>query len=663
MSSLPTAAAVRTPRSRNRGAARALRVLVCAADSPEIVRGLGLPGSTGGIESRASAGPESMPAELDQGWDAVVVADSRSGWSAEAVLDRIAAGGVDIPVVVICDPACESVGLALVERGAADCLTSDRLARLGVAVRAAAEREVARRRLARAEADASGAREMMRVAFDNDPNAVIAVDPQARVLGWNRSAARLLGWSPAEACGRRLADVVGGEELVAPLVEAVSEAATGRVTDRQFAPVKLLRRDGRPVHVAVQATHRRDADAGVVLTLTDMTDRRRFDWLKAHHLAVLRALPSSAEDASFREALEQIAEGVNATGATLWESDPRGGLQVRARWSREGPDPATAPPAPSSPPAFVERAVSTGQLSFSEEGLAGSPGDRLAVPVTNGEQVFGAVEIAAPDFPGFDDSCVTYLTGVGIYLGIHLAQRRSEADFARSLEELNRINGERRRLMRLLVQAHEDERKTIAADIHDDPLQVMAAVSLRLHSLRRRLSDETAQRSLESVEEMVGSTVSRLRSMMFNLRPTGLDRGDLLGPLRERLEQMREDDSIRFTLTGSEPELLTTDGRVALYRIAQEAIANVVKHASATSVDVAVGEQDGGCLIRISDDGAGLSQAGEVRSGHLGLPSIRERAELVGGWLRVEAGERVGTVVSAWVPLMSEPGRAGGRGL
>jgi signal transduction histidine kinase len=125
---------------------------------------------------------------------------------------------------------------------------------------------------------------------------------------------------------------------------------------------------------------------------------------------------------------------------------------------------------------------------------------------------------------------------------------------------------------------------------------------------------------------------------------------------------MREDDSIQFTLAGSEPELLTTDGRVALYRIAQEAIANVVKHASATRVDVTVGEEDGGCLIRISDDGAGLGRAVERRSGHLGLPSIRERAELLGGWLRVEAGERAGTVVSAWVPLMSEPVRAGGRG-
>jgi signal transduction histidine kinase len=133
-----------------------------------------------------------------------------------------------------------------------------------------------------------------------------------------------------------------------------------------------------------------------------------------------------------------------------------------------------------------------------------------------------------------------------------------------------------------------------------------------------------------------------------------------MGPLSDRLEQVREDELIEFSLAGSEPAALTSEVRVTLYRIAQEAIANVIKHASARHIDVTVDEQDGGCLMRIVDDGAGLGGTLEDRPGHLGLPSMRERAELAGGWLRVEAGDRSGTVVSAWVPMLSEVGQGGG---
>jgi signal transduction histidine kinase len=205
--------------------------------------------------------------------------------------------------------------------------------------------------------------------------------------------------------------------------------------------------------------------------------------------------------------------------------------------------------------------------------------------------------------------------------------------------------------MRLLVEAHEDERRTIAADIHDDSLQILAAVGLRLQTLRRRVNDKAARSTLDAVEQMVGTAVSRLRGLMFNLRPTGLDHGDLLGTIRDRLTQVQQDEGIAYSLAGSEPGALTTAARVTLYRVAQEAIANVVKHASASHVSVSVEERDQGCQMRIADDGAGLAAAAESLPGHLGLASMRERTEVAGGWLRVESGALRGTVVTAWIPL------------
>ena len=627
-------------------------MLVCAADGSAITGALRGPGAASGIETFAVPTLASLPEDLGTRWDAVVVEDDRPGWSAEALLDHIRARGVSIPVVVVCAPSDEATGIALVERGAADCLASDRLARLPVAVRAAVEREALSRKLMRAEAAAPDPDQMLQAAFQQARAATITIDPAGCVAAWNAAAERLLGWTEAEARGQRLTDLVGGDDRGTRLTRMIAEAFEEHTPGRQIVPVKLRRRDGQPLHFEVSAARRQDDLAGAVVSFTDVTERWQTEFLKNCQLGFLRALGSPDEDAALLGALEQIGLSVNGTDVGLWEADARGVVRLRAVWSRAGYDPTTEPSTQAVPSALVTRAMSSRGLSFSEASPARPVGESLGVPVLNGEHALGAIEISAPDFAGFDDAQAAHLTGLGNYLGIYCAQRRSAADFARSLEELNRVSGERLRLMRLLVEAHEDERRTIAADIHDDSLQILAAVGLRLHTLRRRVNDEAARSTLGAVEQMVGTAISRLRGLMFNLRPTGLDHGDLLGTIRDRLTQVQQDEGIEFSLAGSEPVALTTAARVTLYRVAQEAIANVVKHASASHISVSVEERDDGCLMQITDDGAGFGAAAASPPGHLGLPSMRERTEVAGGWLRVEAGALRGTVVTAWVPLL-----------
>ena len=463
-------------------------------------------------------------------------------------------------------------------------------------------------------------------------------DSAGCVAAWNAAAERLLGWTEAEARGQRLTELVGGDDRGTRLTRMIAAASEEHTPGRQIVPVKLRRRDGQPLHFEVRAARRQDDLAGALVSFTDVTERWRTEFLKNCQLGFLRALGSPDEHAALLGALEQIGLSVNGTDVRLWEADARGVVRLRAVWSRAGYDPTTEPSTQAVPSALVTRAISSRGLSFSEASPARPVGESLAVPVLNGEHALGAIEIGAPDFAGFDDAQAAHLTGLGNYLGIYCAQRRSAADFARSLEELNRVSGERLRLMRLLVEAHEDERRRIAADIHDDSLQILAAVGLRLHTLRRRVNDEAARSTLGAVEQMVGTAISRLRGLMFNLRPTGLDHGDLLGTIRDRLTQVQQDEGIEYSLTGSEPGALTTAARVTLYRVAQEAIANVVKHAAASHISVSFEERDGGCLMRITDGGAGLGGAAESPPGHLGLPSMRERTEVAGGWLRVEAG-------------------------
>ena len=110
-----------------------------------------------------------------------------------------------------------------------------------------------------------------------------------------------------------------------------------------------------------------------------------------------------------------------------------------------------------------------------------------------------------------------------------------------------------------------------------------------------------------------------------------------------------------WTVVNETSRELTHDRRVVLFRIAQEALANVRKHAAASLVRVALADDGAGIRLEIRDDGRGFALDERAPlPGHLGLPAIRERAELAGGWCRIESALAAGTNVTAWVPFEAE---------
>ncbi len=239
---------------------------------------------------------------------------------------------------------------------------------------------------------------------------------------------------------------------------------------------------------------------------------------------------------------------------------------------------------------------------------------------------------------------------------------RAEEELKESFELLRKTDAERRRLVTHLVRAQEEERARIAADIHDDPLQKLTAVGMRLAMLRREVGDGSRE-DVAQLEETVGLTIESLRHLLFEVHPPVLDREGLAAALRQYLREAAEVaevvglssnvvglSSTVDDLMSAEPPQTT---RAICYRIAQEALANVRKHARATEVRVVLESRDGGTLVRIHDDGVGFSPDAvpEVPS-HLGMTEMRERAESAGGWLRVESSPDAGTNVEFWIPAM-----------
>lgn len=218
--------------------------------------------------------------------------------------------------------------------------------------------------------------------------------------------------------------------------------------------------------------------------------------------------------------------------------------------------------------------------------------------------------------------------------------------------ELKRTEAERARLLAHLVKAQEEERARIAGDIHDDPIQKMTAVGLRLQMLRAHVSGDDGAAALARLEETVQETVRRMRSLLFELRPPALDRNGLAAALGECLDQARVDGGFVYDMEDQLVDDLSDETRTIAYRIGQEVITNARKHAQAGHVHVSLSNQEDGVLVRISDDGIGFDPelSGGTGPGHLGIPGMHERAELAAGWLRIDSASGVGTTVQFWLP-------------
>jgi len=230
-------------------------------------------------------------------------------------------------------------------------------------------------------------------------------------------------------------------------------------------------------------------------------------------------------------------------------------------------------------------------------------------------------------------------------------RRRVEEALRDSLDRLGKSDAERQRLFSYLVTAQEEERSRIAADVHDDSLQALAAVRMRLEMLTDVLTEEQRRR-LELVERDLDAASNRLRRLLFRLRPTALDH-DTLGHALEELVTQSCEGRVAAGVTDNLASSPVAGAKVVVYRIVQEAVANVLKHAHAGRVEVHLDDHDGGVLVTVRDDGIGFDYEQARRSqlpGHLGLSTMRERAEVAGGWLSVDTAPGKGTVVGFWVP-------------
>jgi two-component system, NarL family, sensor histidine kinase UhpB len=220
---------------------------------------------------------------------------------------------------------------------------------------------------------------------------------------------------------------------------------------------------------------------------------------------------------------------------------------------------------------------------------------------------------------------------------------------------LQRIEEERRRSGQLAMRAQEEERRRLARDLHDEVNQALTAILLRLEALAHETPPERAPEVAE-LKRLVNQAMDELLNLARQLRPSALDDHGLVPAIETQLKRFGARTGIEVRLdTRGDPDELPEVVQTAIYRVAQEALTNVTRHAGATIVELDLAEEQGNAELRVRDDGGGFDPSVIARnsqgpSGGLGLVGMAERARLVGGELDVRSAPGGGTTITLRVP-------------
>ena len=241
--------------------------------------------------------------------------------------------------------------------------------------------------------------------------------------------------------------------------------------------------------------------------------------------------------------------------------------------------------------------------------------------------------------------------------------RQSEEHQMQMLEESRQMQEQLRHLSHQILQAQEDERKRISRELHDDVTQILIGINVHLETLARdaAVNPETLKQQVAQTQRLVEKSVQIVHQFALELRPTSLDDLGLIATLHSYMKDFIKRTGVRVqftTFTSERIDELNNVTRTVFYRVAQEALTNVARHAHATQVKLSLQKLPHALLMQITDNGQSFDVKRVLhakKNKRLGLLGMRERVEMVGGKLSIESTPGQGTTIRAEIPFGNGP--------
>jgi signal transduction histidine kinase len=231
--------------------------------------------------------------------------------------------------------------------------------------------------------------------------------------------------------------------------------------------------------------------------------------------------------------------------------------------------------------------------------------------------------------------------------------RQAEQDLDAANRRLEDADSARRHLLDNVASGGDEARRRFATALHDGALQLLTAAELQLERLRVDARRTKHAAELDQLRTTIKQVEESLRGLLDNVSPASVDLHMRLGDsIRDRAVALKQHTGIEAELDVRVPDGLPEMVKTNVFRNISEALSNVEKHSNATRVSVKAHAVDGGISVLVSDDGTGFVVAESLHlPGHLGLIAMRERAQLAGGWCRLDSEPGAGTRISFWIPF------------
>ncbi|OGR26320.1 MAG: hypothetical protein A2139_04485 [Desulfobacca sp. RBG_16_60_12] len=579
---------------------------------------------------RCVADREDFVAALEANWADLILSDfNLPGFDGLEALALAQATRPDTPFIFVSGAMGEEVAIEALKRGATDYVLKDRISRLGPAVQRALRETEERRERRQAVAALRESEERYRLLVKNLPAVVYKGYVNCEVDFVDEKVEELTGYAKRQFDTREMKwDSVllpeDYQQFKAVFLRGLQESGS------YIREYRIRREDGEVIWIQDRGQIICGPDGEVEYVsgvFFDITERR-------HAEEALRE--SEARFASFMRHLPGTAVMRDFKGRYLFANEAWERIQPRERQDWEGKTVAEVWP--------PERAA---QIYASDQQV-----------ITQGEPVQGIEEIPQEDgihnwlvnkFPISDQDGRPVLIGA---VGIDITLRRRAEEALRESEQRLRF------LTSQLLSAQERERKRISMELHDELGQSLAVLKLQIRAIERALGDDQRDLKAECRELLhyLDGVIDDIRRLSRDLSPAILEDLGLQAALKYLIDGVSKHYTVSHAFEVEDLDhLFPVDAQIMIYRIFQECLTNISKHAGATEVSIVVKEKDGLISLVLEDNGAGFDPAqvlGRRASGlGLGLAALTERARMLGGTLKIRSQPGSGTRVACVIPV------------